>query len=103
MMEKLFDDKPRSNTEYAKHQHNSYEFYDNTAKDKFVEVREMLNDWFSRYPDSDKQSLKKNFKKVDFDSAFFELFIHELFLNQGFEITTHPTVPDSTKTPDFLA
>ncbi|WP_461139576.1 hypothetical protein, partial [Spirosoma pomorum] len=46
---------------------------------------------------------KKNFKKVDFDSAFFELFIHELFLNQGFEITTHPTVPDSTKTPDFLA
>ncbi|GAB2564401.1 hypothetical protein GCM10027085_65490 [Spirosoma aerophilum] len=102
MSEKLFDDKIRTNLEYALHQHDSYEFYDNSAKDEFVVIREMLNDWFSRYPDNHKWNLKRDFQS-DFDSAFFELFIHELFSKQGFQLTPHPALPDSTNHPDFLA
>lgn len=98
----LFNAKERTNAEYALHQHDSYEFYDNSAKNEFIVVREMLNDWFSRYPDNHKWSLKRDFQS-DFDSAFFELFIHELFFKQGFLLTPHPTVPDSTNHPDFLA
>lgn len=101
-MEKLFDDKARVNLEYANHQHDTYEFYDNSAIEKFVVIRNELNNWFSKYPNSAKKQLKRDFQS-NFDSAFFELFIHELFLKQGFSLIPHPTIPNSTKNPDFLA
>lgn len=101
-MEKLFEDKKRVDLEYAKHQHNTYEFYNNSAIEKFAIARNRLNDWFSKYPDNHKKQLKRDFQS-SFDSAFFELFIHELFLRQGFSLTVHPTVPNSAKNPDFLA
>ncbi|NBB23407.1 hypothetical protein GVN20_28915 [Runella sp. CRIBMP] len=101
-MVKLFEDKERTNLNYAKHQHDSYDFYDNSAIEDFVKARNMLNDWFARYPNSGKWQLKRDFQS-QFDSAFFELFIHELFFQQGFILTPHPIVPNSTKNPDFLA
>lgn len=101
-MEKLFEDKNRSNFKYADYQHNSYEFYDNSAINEFTIVRERLNNWFNRYPDAGKKQLKRDFQS-QFEPAFFELFIHELFYQQGFTLITHPTVPNSTKKPDFLA
>ncbi|MDQ6477649.1 hypothetical protein [Dyadobacter sp. LHD-138] len=101
-MEKLFDDKERTENRYARHLEKSYNFYDSTAKPEFVAVREMLNDWFSRYPETDKRQLKGDFR-TQFESAFFELFIHELFFRQGFTLTPHPTVLNSSKNPDFLA
>ena len=102
-MEKSFDDKLRNDNRYSRHLEKSYDFYDASAKPKFVAVREMLNDWFSRYPETAKRQLKRDFHSHQFDSAFFELFIHELFYQQGFSLTPHPTVPNSTKNPDFLA
>lgn len=102
-MEKLFDDKVRNDNRYSRHLEKTYDFYDNSAKPKFVAIREMLNDWFSRYPETGKRQLKRDFHSHQFDSAFFELFIHELFYQQGFSLTPHPTVPNSTKNPDFLA
>ncbi|MBO9613040.1 MAG: hypothetical protein J7619_10115 [Dyadobacter sp.] len=102
-MEKLFDDKIRNDDRYSGHLEKSYDFYDTTAKPEFVAIRDMLNDWFSRYPETDKRQLKRDFYSHQFDSAFFELFIHELFYQQGFSLTPHPTLPNSTKNPDFLA
>lgn len=101
-MEKLFDEKERKEKRYSRHLEKSYNFYDSTAKTEFVAVREMLNDWFSRYPETGKAQLKGDFRS-QFESAFFELFIHELFFRQGFTLTPHPTVPNSSKNPDFLA
>lgn len=101
-MEKLFDDKERNTLRYSKHREKPYSFYDETAMPQFVTVREMLNEWFSRYPASHMHSLKRDFQS-QFDAAFFELFIHELFIQQGFVLTPHPDVPNSSKNPDFLA
>lgn len=101
-MEKLFNDKIRVNLEYAHHQQDTYEFYDNSAIEEFATVRNKLNHWFSKYPDGAKKQLKRDFQS-NFDSAFFELFVHELFTEQGFCLTPHPTVPNSNKNPDFLA
>ena len=101
-MKKLFDDKPRINREYAQHQHDTYEFYDNSAIEEFTIVRNRLNCWFSKYPDHYQKQLKCDFKSK-FYSAFFELFVYELFTQQGFTLTPHPTVPGSTNKPDFLA
>lgn len=60
-----------------------------------------MNKWFRKYPDEGKNELKNRFKK-EFSSAFYELFIFNLFKSQGFKIVIHPSVPNTTKRPDFL-
>lgn len=97
----LFDGKERRNLSYAKNKHNSYQFYDRSARNEFAHIRDRLNNWFSRYPLNHRGQLRSDFK-VQFDSAYFELFIHELFLKQGFRMEPHVSVASSAKTPDFL-
>lgn len=63
-------------------------------------IRKTLNNWFRKYPDEEKNELKNRFKK-EFSSAFYELFIFNLFKSQGFKIVIHPSVPNTTKRPDF--
>ena len=35
-------------------------------------------------------------------AAWWELYLHELFVRMGYEIDVHPALPDSSKRPDFL-
>lgn len=98
---KLFDQKERSNVSYAKNKHNAYQFYDLSDMEQFAHVRERMNDWFSHYPISHRGQLKSDFKS-QFDSAYFELFIHELFMKLGFIMEPHVSLPLTTKMPDFL-
>jgi hypothetical protein len=98
----LFDEKDRFEFQDAEHGVTIFEFFDSNAQNRVKEVRDVLNDWFSRYPDSHKIDLKQGFKN-NFYTAMYELFIHELFMKQGFELFPHPTIPNSSKRPDFLA
>lgn len=100
--EKIFEDKVRTDLDYAKHLDNIFDFYDRSAKPEFAEVRDIVNKWFESYPIDEKHELKSRFKKT-FSSAFFELFIYQLFTKQGFKLTTHPKLTHTDKTPDFLA
>ena len=97
----LFDDKVRIDLDPSHHNENTFDYYDRSARNDVSNVRQKLNDWFSGYPLSEQKELKSRFKKT-FSSAYFELFIHELFKRQGFEIVIHPEVPNSSKRPDFL-
>jgi hypothetical protein len=102
-MEKLFEDKERTSLEYAPHKkYSTFDFYDNSAIEEFVIVRDKLNCWFSNYPANARKQLKRDLQS-NFDSAFFELFIHEFFIRLGFTLIVHPTVSSSTNNPDFLA
>lgn len=98
---KLFEQKNRSHKKPATHNENTYGYYDRSARKDVSKVRDVLNLWFDNYPDEEKPELKSRFKKT-FSSAFYELFIFNLFKNQGFDITIHPNVPNSSKRPDFL-
>lgn len=98
---KLFENKQRTDNSYANHLYNKYDFYDSRSLPFAIQIRQILNQWFEKYPENEKRDLKKRFKK-EFHSAFFELFIHELFLKQGFTLETHPNVPWTSKKPDFL-
>jgi hypothetical protein len=97
----LFDDKVRVDLDPSHHNENSFNYYDRSARKDVSNVREKLNEWFSYFPTSEQVELKSRFKKT-FTSAYFELFIHELFRRQGFEILIHPEVPNTSKRPDFL-
>lgn len=98
----LFEEKDRFDFQYAEHNVNIFEFFDSNAQNRVKVVRDVLNDWFSRYPESHQKDLKQGFKN-DFYTAMYELFIHELFIKQGFQLFPHPIIPNSSKRPDFLA
>ena len=100
--ERIFEDKVRTDTSFAKHLDDIFDFYDRSAKPEFKLVRDTINNWFKDYPDSEKIELKARFKKT-FSPAFFELFIYQLFTKQGFSLTPHPALIGTTKKPDFLA
>lgn len=97
----LFEEKKRNRLDYCRQLENPYDFYDSSAKPEFGVVRDRLNYWFSRYPESHQSELRERFK-CTFSSAFFELFIHQLFSNLGFQISIHPKILNTRKKPDFL-
>ena len=99
---RLFDDKIREDLKPARHLDNLYVFFDRSGRESSKVIRELLNDWFYRFPQSEKLELKSRIK-LDFSSTFYELFIHELFTKLGYKLTPHPTLVNSTDKPDFLA
>jgi hypothetical protein len=100
--DKIFDNKERTDLNFANHLDDVFDFYDRSAKPEFAKVRGIINQWFTYYPQSEKSELKIRFKKA-FSPAFFELFIYQLFTKQGFTLTPHPQVQGTNKAPDFLA
>ena len=68
-------------------------------------IRNKLEHWFQKFPSSSQNDLRSRFRSNrpdDHEAAFFELFLHELLTNLGLKIEVHPTLPDSTRHPDFL-
>lgn len=100
-MIKLFENIDRTFQGPASHNENTYNYYQRSARKDISTIRETLNNWFNKYPDSEKKELKSSFKKK-FDDCFYELFLYQLFTNLNFEIEVHPTLPNSPKKPDFL-
>ena len=98
---KLFEDRFRTHLEPATHNENIYDYYDRSARKDISIIREVLNRWFIIYPQVEKIELKQRFKKA-FSSAFYELYLFNLFKLQGFTIEIHPKLPNSNKRPDFL-
>ena len=97
-MNSLFDSFERTCLEFAKHNDNTYEYYNNSARTDMSKVRDTLERWFYNYPEEEKKELKSRFKK-DFDSSFYELFLYELFCKLGYNITIHPDLASSPKKP----
>ena len=100
-MNNLFDSIERRYLEAARHNENVYDYYNTSARADMTIIRNTLEGWFLNYPENEKKELKSRFKK-DFYSAFYELFLYELFSKLGYEITIHPNLPSSPKRPDFL-
>jgi len=97
----LFEEKNRIHEKPATHNEDTYDYYDRSARTDVSKVRDVLNIWFDEYPDKEKPEIKSRFRKT-FSSAFYELFVFNLFKNQGFDILIHPKVPNSNRRPDFL-
>lgn len=99
---KLFEDKERTNFDRAKSFENTYKYIDQNQQPEIVKIRESLNDWFANYPEQYHEDLINSFKNRFYD-AFYELFIHELFFQQGYILQPHPAIEETNRKPDFLA
>lgn len=103
---RVFDSFNRSDLSFASYGEGNFSFLNRTNRPEFVAAREMIEDWFSRYPVSQQAELASRFRDKNtpesFDSAFFELFLHELFIKGGCGVEIHPLATGSAKRPDFL-
>lgn len=100
-MIKLFDHTEEVIKGPSNNNENAFNYYHKSDRKDMAVIRKVLEEWFFNYPNKEKKELKNRFKK-DMDSAFYELFLHELFRSLNFEIEIHPKLKDSTKRPDFL-
>lgn len=100
-MIKLFDKTSDIITGPSDNNENSFNYYHKSNRKDVIIIRETIENWFSSFPYSEKGELKNRFKK-DMDSAFYELFLYQMFKKLGFLITIHPKLENSNKRPDFL-
>jgi hypothetical protein len=103
---RVFDIFDRSDLSFASYGEENFSFLNRSNRPEFVAASEMIEDWFSRYPSSQQIELASRFRDKNtpqnFDSAFFELFLHEFFTRGGCEVVVHPESCGSSKRHDFL-
>lgn len=94
------DDGPKRATE------TNFEFLDRSAIEGSNCVRDLIEEALSWYPRDEVGSLITRIKSADghgFQSANFELLIHEVLRRRGFTLKPHPELSNDRKTrPDFL-
>jgi hypothetical protein len=83
-----------------------YEFLTRCSRPDCAVVRDLLEDWFSRYPQQESKQLQARLisDETNFCSAFWELYLHQLLSSLGYSVEIHPDPPAGESTqPDFLA
>ncbi len=101
----LFDEIERWKTEPAGYSEPNFTYLNTSNRSEFIQVRNRLDDWFSRFPEASKLELRRRFRSkndLHHRSAFFELFLHELMLRLGCQLILHPALENTLKSPDFL-
>lgn len=86
---------------YSDFGESKYEFYDRTANPEFSWIRNLLNNIYSNYPNSDQRDLELRFQS-EYDQVVYEMLIHEIFTNLRYKSIIHPKLKDVATTPDFL-
>jgi hypothetical protein len=95
---KRSDDRPKQPGE------RGFAFLDRVNTPFWQEVRLRLEEWFARYPDAHKQDLANAYRSSRHGhhfAAWWELYLHELFLRLGYEIEIHPALDKTERRPDF--
>ncbi|MEK7477674.1 MAG: hypothetical protein AAB152_18810 [Candidatus Coatesbacteria bacterium] len=100
----LFDVFERTNMHKSKHAETGYSFYNNSAWPAVVKIRALLEEWFLAYPQEPRTAFLNRFRDANqHPSAFFELFLHELFLRIAGSVRVEAPCSWTTHKPDFLA
>ncbi len=71
----------------------------------FASVRELLETWFASFPAEAQADVRSRFRSADqaeYLGAFWEIYLHEVHCRLGFDLHRDPTVPETSKRPDFL-
>ena len=99
----LFDDIERSDHRHAPRREGSFDFLNRSAWPASHKMRMVLERWFEHYPEDSKSDLRARFRRSDHnhESAFFELFLHEVFRRLDLAPEVHPEPRNGHGRPDF--
>ena len=101
----LFDDVVRDDTGAALYAEPKSEYLNRSARPAAQRIRDLLELWFSRYPEEQRLDLRGRFRSPDDNhhlGAFFELFLHEFLLRLDNRVEVHPQLQGHSRRPDFL-
>jgi hypothetical protein len=102
----LFDDVTRSDQRPARDHEPLFDYYNTSGRRSVDGIRTILETWFQRIPESAKTELRARFRShtdSQHQSAFLEIYLHELLWCMGFPVTPHPNLPGDVRThPDFI-
>ncbi len=101
----LFDQLERSETRLKRENESTFSYLNLSARSPMIATRHVLERWFADYPASGQVDLRERLRspiESQFKSAFWELYLHELFSRLGFRLEPHPDIDSSSNHPDFL-
>ncbi len=102
---RLFDNIDRNDNGAKLYAEPKFRYLNRSARVEAERIRDVLEKWFSMYPTENAKDLLGRFRSQnDYNhlSAFFELFLHELLLIFDCHVDIHPSLPHTTRKPDFL-
>lgn len=82
-----------------------FSFLNRSAWPSSERIRNILENWFSGYPVSERRELRSRLRSNEdhqHEAAFFELLLHQLLVRLGCRVEVHPEIGGTTKRPDFL-
>jgi hypothetical protein len=102
----LFDVLDRTDPSPLKPGESYFQLYNRSSRQAFVNIRALLSDLISKYPESERSELVARFRCGDdeqYASAEFELLVFSLMQAAGFGLQPHPDLPNGNASkPDFL-
>lgn len=102
----IFSEIPRTDPSPAAHGDGQFKFLDRVSGPYWDQVRELIEDWFSRLSPDAQGDVRGRLRSKDdrqVRGAFFELYLHECLLRMGYVVTCHPVLEGTSRRPDFAA
>ena len=103
----IFDDVERTDAAPSGHGESTFDFLNRVAGEYWLHPRQLMQTWADQIPDPpDYNDLRQRFRSHDdeqFRSAILELYLHECLTRAGYRVTIHPSLPATTRRPDFYA
>jgi hypothetical protein len=103
---KIFDSITRTELRPSRENEPTFEYYNISARRPVAALRDIVEVWFQHYPSDGQTDLRSRFrsrKNAQHQSAFFELYLYELLISMGFDLSLHPNMDgEATTHPDFL-
>lgn len=98
---KIFDEIVRTYLEPATKLEKTFHFLNRSARTSFTKVREVLEHWLQNYPANHRSRLVERFRRDDFWSAWYELFLHQMLVSMQATVEVERQVGSKGKYPDF--
>lgn len=105
VVDELFDRGARADLAARSFNEPTYRFLNRSADPYIADIRQLIADWLRHVPAEHRTDLRRRLQGKnddEFESAFWELYLHEAYRRSGYRLTIHPEITGSTQHPDFL-
>jgi hypothetical protein len=100
----LFDDYARTDNSPSPESEDAFTFLNRSARPDVQKIREELERWLASYPGQHQAHLRSQFRSTlpyQHDAAWWELYLHRMFMLLGLEVEVHPELEPVNARPDF--
>ena len=100
----VFDAGERGDDRPGAHSESYFSTLNRRSGPHAARARELIDTWFDHFAVDQRSEVRARLKSgsdVNFRSAFFELYCHEIFRRDGWSVSLHPNLEGTSLHPDF--